>query len=60
MSDEGVIIKSGWPCGYRIARKPDGTEQLQAGYQCQGAAAQWVEWEFMPVVDVDENGKEIQ
>lgn len=49
------------PSEYRLARKPDGSIILQAGYEwmSETGLTGGVEWRDAPVVDVDENGKEL-
>lgn len=58
MSIKYVDLK---PRDFRFARKPDGKLILQGAYHWHSKCNQvgGVEWRDFPVVDVDENGKEI-
>lgn len=46
------------PTDYRIARMPDGSEKLQAGYQWSQGAESGVMWHDMPVVELNWDGSE--
>ena len=49
------------PSDFRFARKPDGRLILQGAYHWHSETelSGGIEWKDLPVVDVDENGKEI-
>lgn len=56
---EPVTVKESLPFIFRMAIGPDGERYIQGGYRVTKGHTVWIEWERLPEVHVDKNGKEI-
>ena len=52
-----AITRSEMPVTFRLAKYPHGETFIQAGYLVNEGFKNWIEWQKMDFVDVDENGR---
>lgn len=53
-------IESAYPNAFRAAKYPDGKVRIQGAYAWSQGSDGGVFWKDLPLVNVDESGKEIQ
>ena len=52
-------IESAFPNGFRVAQYPDGSQKIQGAYAWSQGQLGGVEWRDLPLVRVDDCGREL-